>query len=37
MVSDKTIINVSNLNNGVYFLQVKTNQSSYTQKIIVQH
>jgi hypothetical protein len=30
-------IDVINLSNGVYFIQVKTNQNTYTQKIIVQH
>ncbi|HXU28341.1 MAG TPA: T9SS type A sorting domain-containing protein [Bacteroidia bacterium] len=30
-------IDVSGFNDGVYFIQVKTSQSTYTQKIIVQH
>lgn len=30
-------VDVSNLPNGVYFIQVQTNQSTTTQKIIVQH
>ncbi|HTA62289.1 MAG TPA: T9SS type A sorting domain-containing protein [Bacteroidia bacterium] len=37
IVSDKTTINVSDLKEGVYFMQVQTKQNSYTQKIIVQH
>jgi len=43
-VLDKQIINtkdkeidISNFNDGVYFIQVLTNQNRYTQKIIVQH
>ncbi|HTA61694.1 MAG TPA: T9SS type A sorting domain-containing protein, partial [Bacteroidia bacterium] len=30
-------VDVSNLNDGVYFVQVKTNTATTTQKIIVQH
>ena len=30
-------IDVSNFNDGVYFIQVQTKQNSYTQKIMVQH
>jgi hypothetical protein len=30
-------IDVSNLNEGVYFIQVKSKENIYTQKIIVQH
>jgi hypothetical protein len=30
-------IDVSNFSEGVYFIQVKTNQNTYTKKIIVQH
>ncbi|MGZ3893709.1 MAG: T9SS type A sorting domain-containing protein [Bacteroidia bacterium] len=33
----EAIMNVSNLPNGIYFLQVKTVHGSSTQKIIVQH
>jgi len=30
-------VDVSNFNDGVYFIQVKTNTATTTQKIIVQH
>jgi hypothetical protein len=30
-------VDISNLNNGVYFIQLQTKQNTYTQKIIVQH
>jgi hypothetical protein len=30
-------VDVSNLTNGVYFIQVQTKQNMYSQKIIVQH
>jgi len=30
-------VDVSNLTNGVYFIQVQTNKNIFTQKIIVQH
>ena len=30
-------IDVSNLSNGVYFINIKTNTSTYTQKVVVQH
>jgi hypothetical protein len=30
-------IDVSNISNGVYFIQAQTKQNSTTQKIIVQH
>ncbi|HXD93896.1 MAG TPA: T9SS type A sorting domain-containing protein, partial [Bacteroidia bacterium] len=36
-INGKTNIEASNLDNGMYFIQVKTNDNIYTQKIIVQH
>jgi len=36
-LNNKANINASSLDNGVYFLQVKTNQNISTQKVIVQH
>jgi len=30
-------VDVSNLTNGIYFIQVQTKQNTYSQKIIVQH
>ena len=30
-------VDVSNLNEGVYFIQVQTKQNTTTQKIIIQH
>ena len=36
-VNGKVNIDASNLDNGVYFMQVKTKQSATSQKIIVQH
>jgi hypothetical protein len=35
--TNQTQVDVSNLTDGVYFVQVKTTQSTSTQKIIVQH
>ena len=35
--TNKNQIDVSNFNDGVYFIQVQTNTASTTQKIIVQH
>jgi hypothetical protein len=34
---NKTSIDVSDLKEGIYFLNIKTKENSYTQKIIVQH
>ncbi|HXU27037.1 MAG TPA: T9SS type A sorting domain-containing protein, partial [Bacteroidia bacterium] len=36
-ITGKTNIDVSSLDNGIYFIQVKTNENISTQKIIVQH
>ena len=36
-LNGKTIIDASSLDNGAYFIQVKTNENIYTQKIIIQH
>ncbi|HXU27044.1 MAG TPA: T9SS type A sorting domain-containing protein, partial [Bacteroidia bacterium] len=35
--SKENQIDISNFTNGIYFIQVKTNTSMSTQKIIVQH
>src|SRR5262249_12237872 len=34
--SQKTLVDVSDLNEGIYFITIKTSQNSSTQKIIVQ-
>lgn len=36
-INGKTNIDASNLDNGMYFIQVKTKENIYKQKIIVQH
>jgi hypothetical protein len=36
-INGKTNIDVSNIDNGMYFIQVKTNENISTQRIIVQH
>ncbi|HXD93040.1 MAG TPA: T9SS type A sorting domain-containing protein [Bacteroidia bacterium] len=36
-INSKTNIDASGLDNGIYFIQVKTNENTYTQKVIVQH
>ena len=36
-INGKTNFDASNFENGIYFIQVQTNNSNYTQKIIVQH
>ena len=36
-LNNKTNIDASNLDNGIYFIQLKSNENIYTQKIIIQH
>jgi hypothetical protein len=35
-INNKALIDANNLSEGVYFMQIKTNQNTYTQKIIIQ-
>ena len=33
----KTVLNVKNIDKGIYFLQVKTSQKRYNYKIVIDH
>ena len=37
LIQRKKNVDISSLNGGIYFIEVRTVEGSYTQKIIVQH